>query len=517
MKLRILVVMALAAAGLAAVSSSASATAPTSYQLPVTYRDFLYSGTTVPGPGHPDFQNENFGLQTGLVNPLLGADHKPVWQSNQQSLSGAVNFCWWYHDTGCNGVASQNPYEHSVTGAAPDITLNETETNVYQTTNTAYYPIDGLGWNSDAIGSPQTDADCSLGGAHNFAFTQEIHTYFVYHASTSPTLAITTSHDTWVFINDHLAIDLGGVHAAATGSVTLNPATAATLGLTDGSVVPLDLFTAQRHTCGSVFNLTTSGLALGRAPQVAVSGVADGSRYPIGAVPTATCSVTSDIDGSPTVAPVLSTPSNGDGTGQQSATCTYTDTAGQTGTASVTYTIEPSAVQTITFTSTPPAHVVTGTPYTVTATGGWSGNPVVFITDPTSAGCEIASDGTVTFYEAGLCKIDAGQAAGGGFHAAKTVQQKIRIYLINQVVTITSTPPAHALVATPYTLTATGGESGNPVGFSVAPTSVAVCSVSSDGTVTFAAAGRCNLIATQAGNAVYARGIARQLVVVYHT
>src|SRR5581483_161343 len=102
--------------------------------------------------------------------------------------------------------------------------------------------------------------------------------------------------------------------------------------------------------------------------------------------------------------------------------------AGRTGSASVTYTIVADATQTITFTSTPPANAMVGTPYTVTAAGGASGNPVVFITDPTSQGCSVQPTGVVTFTAAGTCRIDAGQAAGAGFTAAQSVQQTITVH-----------------------------------------------------------------------------------------
>ena len=497
---------------------ASAASGPATITLPVTLRDFLYNGTTIPGPGHPDFQNQNAGLQTGLVQTQLGSDHEPVWKTNQSSLTNATDFCWWYHDSGCSGAASTNPFVSDVpddaSGNPTALTLSQTSTNVYQFDSSAYFPVDGLGWNSPSIGHPQTDQACSGIQPHNFAFTQELHTSFVYHASTSPTLSLTMDDDAWVFINNTLAIDLGGVHGATNGSVTLDQAHAAQLGLTDGSAFPIDLFMANRHTCDSTFDLTMSGFDLNLGPHVAVAGVSNGAHYPKGAVPTATCTVTSTVDGSPTVDPVLTTPSNGDGTGQQTATCSYTDSTGQSATASVTYTIDPDATQTITFTSTPPTNAMVGTPYTVTATGGDSGNPIVFITDPTSQGCGVAANGVVTFTAAGTCRIDAGQAAGAGFTAAQSVQQKITVHPAPQVVTFTSTPPDHVVVGTPYVASATGGGSGNPIVFSASKASAPVCTVDADGTVTFTAAGRCVIIATQAGNADYAKGVAQQVVVV---
>ena len=172
--------------------------------------------------------------------------------------------------------------------------------------------------------------------------------------------------------------------------------------------------------------------------------------------------------------------------------------------------------QAITFTSTPPSNAIIGGTYTVTATGGSSGNPIIFITDPRAKGCTVTQRGDVTFTAAATCLIDASQDGNTTvFTVAPTAQLKIVVHKIAQAVHFTSTPPAHALVNTPYTAVATGGLSGNSVQYSVSPASAAVCTVASDGTVMFNAVGRCTIVAAQAGNASYAAGRSTQVVVVH--
>jgi fibro-slime domain-containing protein len=61
-----------------------------------------------------------------------------------------------------------------------------------------------------------------------------------------------------MFVNGHLAVDLGGVHGATTGTVTLDAAHATMFGLTDGGAYTIDLFQAERHTCGSDYTLSFS-------------------------------------------------------------------------------------------------------------------------------------------------------------------------------------------------------------------------------------------------------------------
>ncbi len=234
-----------------------------SLSIPILYRDFLYYGTTAPGPGHPDFENLNPGLVTGTVQQMLGADGEPVWASdgNPQAMNGATNFCWWFHESGC-GDGGANPYDKLVyldANNQPTVLtlMQQSGMNLYQFASGFFFPIDGLGWNAGP--SPQT----SLGHdnlPHNFSFTSELHYPFTYQASATPAPVFTFVGDdaVFAFINGQLVVDLGGVHGPATGTVTLDATTAGNLGLTDGGWYSIDVFQSERHTKGSDYTLTLS-------------------------------------------------------------------------------------------------------------------------------------------------------------------------------------------------------------------------------------------------------------------
>ncbi|HTS95940.1 MAG TPA: spherulation-specific family 4 protein [Streptosporangiaceae bacterium] len=88
-----------------------------------------------------------------------------------------------------------------------------------------------------------------------------------------------------------------------------------------------------------------------------------------------------------------------------------------------------SGTQTITFPGPGPG--VAGQSATLAATGGGSGNPVVFSVDASSGPgvCSVsgANGSTVNYLAAGSCVIDANQAGGNGYAAAPQVQQTITV------------------------------------------------------------------------------------------
>jgi hypothetical protein len=92
-------------------------------------------------------------------------------------------------------------------------------------------------------------------------------------------------------------------------------------------------------------------------------------------------------------------------------------------------------------------------------------------------------------------------------YAVKVIDGNLKITPADQTVTIISTAPGAAKVNDTYTVTATGGASGESIVFSSLTTTV--CTVSGQ-TVTMKDAGTCTIKATQAGNTNYNAGSATQ-------
>jgi hypothetical protein len=170
---------------------------------------------------------------------------------------------------------------------------------------------------------------------------------------------------------------------------------------------------------------------------------------------------------------------------------------------------EPRKTQTITFTSTAPSNAkVEGPTYTVAATAS-SGLPVE-LTSANPEHCSLSGSGsgsTVSFIGAGPCTIDANQPGSAEYEKAKQVTQSFEVAKGTQTIKFTSTPPSGATVGgPPYTVTAQGGFSGEPVELTVDAASKAVCSISGPApgsSVSFTGGGTCTIDANQNGNANY--------------
>ena len=126
---------------------------------------------------------------------------------------------------------------------------------------------------------------------------------------------------------------------------------------------------------------------------------------------------------------------NNSGTGTATTPVTnysFTSVAGVLSVTPAPQTVPSSLSQTVTFTSKPPAGAAVGGTYTPTASGGASGNPVVFGISTGSSGVCSISSGVVSLGAAGVCSIDANQAGGGGYSAAPAVSQTFTVAQVAQ-------------------------------------------------------------------------------------
>jgi parallel beta-helix repeat protein len=147
------------------------------------------------------------------------------------------------------------------------------------------------------------------------------------------------------------------------------------------------------------------------------------------------------------------------GVGTHTVTAEYSGAGFDPSSGSLIQTVN-KASQTITFTSTAPTNPPVGGSYTVTATGGGSGNPVVF-TSATPSTCTV-SGSTVSFVGLGTCTINANQAGNANYDAAPQVTQTMTVVKASPTISTQASPGN--LVGAPVRDTATLAGGFNPTG-----------------------------------------------------
>lgn len=257
--------------------------------VPVIYRDFRFQS---PSDFEPD-GNGCDGACVGVVEDDLDKDGKPVYTGITTAgvtIESKTTFEQWYRT-----IANVN------TATAGRLGLWKTSKGSYVNRygangeqwrpgvdgNPLFFPVDGETFTPRSEFAPaqvpafyDTDLpyDVDASGKqrlHNFSFTSEVRYWFKYEAGNTYQLDFVGDDDVWVFINKKLAVDLGGLHSPASGSVTLDAATATKLGnLKSGSVYEVAVFQAERHTTASSYKLTLTGF--NASPTACVPACGDG-------------------------------------------------------------------------------------------------------------------------------------------------------------------------------------------------------------------------------------------------
>jgi len=232
--------------------------------------------------GHPDFERQpsaGFAQYTKMVADDLDADSKPVMRSTGNKLTSdwrdaagrnrldnrsyidartgdrngaaattlggalttATNLSTWFRDT--PGVNLSQPLALTLVRnpGTNTYTFNDRTDSNFSSLG-GFFPING-----ELFGN-------SRGNDRNFHFTFELETEFVFERGTGQVFTFTGDDDVWVFVDNKLVIDIGGVHSAKSQSIDLDR-----LGwLANGRSYKLKFFFAERHRTASNFRIDTT-------------------------------------------------------------------------------------------------------------------------------------------------------------------------------------------------------------------------------------------------------------------
>jgi len=252
---------------------------PDTITLTGTVRDF--KERTVEG-GHPDFQrrpSSGFGQYLGMIADDLSHDGKPVMDSTGVKLTGqwrdskgrkimrprsyypaasddtagtintsktgatttAQSFDQWFRDT--PGMNVSKPLDLTlVRQPGSNVYTFDDKLDPLYTNTGGFFPINGQLFGNSA------------GDNKNFHFTFELQTEFIYEAGAGTSFTFTGDDDVWVFIDNRLVVDIGGVHGAVSQTIDVDRLD----WLQDGKSYKLSFFFAERHRTQSNFRLETT-------------------------------------------------------------------------------------------------------------------------------------------------------------------------------------------------------------------------------------------------------------------
>jgi fibro-slime domain-containing protein len=276
------------------VQTDPYANLPASLELTGVVRDFKEK--SVPG-GHPDMERQptaGFGHYTYIADGL-DDDGKPVWASSGRKVttqwrdsagrniipprphmpmqpgdlagvkqttdggacSGADGFAGWWRDNPAYNVSMPLSINLVRTPGTNQFVFDDRTDPAYSSKG-GFFPIDG-----NLFGN-------SGGSPHNFHFSFELETEFMYKHGTGQVFTFRGDDDVFVFIDGKVVIDLGGVHSAVQQTVNLDRLS----WLQDGKKYQLKFFFTERHWTQSNFRIETN-LELRNVELPATAGLYD--------------------------------------------------------------------------------------------------------------------------------------------------------------------------------------------------------------------------------------------------
>lgn len=180
-------------------------------------------------PTHPDMDKKELQNERNIIFKKLGRDRKPRYNYKKKksaTTSGEKAFESWFNDR------SRINSDH-------DKVIKMCSVNdIFYMGSKNFYPMD------------------KVNGKDKHLFTMETHLYFRYRKNRS--FSVSNTDDSWVFINNRLVSDLGGIHQRQTRTFRLDGVNKKrNLKLVEGRDYNIDIFFADRKAGRSSFLFKT--------------------------------------------------------------------------------------------------------------------------------------------------------------------------------------------------------------------------------------------------------------------
>lgn len=254
--------------GIPASWQAASLGNPSTITVPITYWDQRQDNC---GANNRQFEWTMCRIyaqnaQQGLVKNTLGSDGLPVpaYTTTASARAAGVhetsenvtghdpvqpgdNFYMWFHDTDRSKSFKR------------EITFTNAGKNTYTYGGSNIFPLDDVDY---------SNGDTAWQSGHNFHFTAHLSIPVKIAASGQERFEFSGDDDVWVFLDNQLVLDIGGLHSALEGWFTINSDGTITtyvetagyktinIGISEGDVVNLDFFYAERSTSASNTKIT---------------------------------------------------------------------------------------------------------------------------------------------------------------------------------------------------------------------------------------------------------------------